>query len=334
MTAWKDTDDTELRSCYDGCVVLVRATEGQPEQALAHGLPTLQTVIDTQGPAVQAVRDCWPQVLQAALTLARHQDAHRIVSMLADRPPGHVPPYLRAHLARGRALLNAAEGRHDTVQHDLQTAIDASRSSPRCAPHPPSPAPKRSRRPRLPPPDFTGRPGMIYVMSGGDPGRDAFEQLRAIAREVGKSVDRLSGELDFDQIANRIAIGGERLKELAEFAGQRLTDQFQDPDARSSAPAGEPRAGTGQRRLLRVGPHPLDTPTEEQGLVLSALESGRWSVQPGTNELISAGDGPSPSERDGVVSELRARDWIAASGAVTIGGRAALERWGQSSPPG
>jgi len=106
-------------------VVLVRATEGQPEQALAHGLPTLQTAIDTQGPAVEAVRDCWPHVLQAALALARHQDAHRIVSLLADRPPGHVPPYLRAHLARGRALLNAAEGRPDTVQADLQTAIDA-----------------------------------------------------------------------------------------------------------------------------------------------------------------------------------------------------------------
>ena len=106
-------------------VVLVRATEGQPEQALAHGLPTLQTVIDTQGPAVEAVRDCWPQVLQAALALARHQDARQIIGLLADRPPGHVPPSLRAHLARGRALLNAAEGRPDTVQADLQTAIDA-----------------------------------------------------------------------------------------------------------------------------------------------------------------------------------------------------------------
>ena len=125
LAAWKDTDDTELRGCYDGCVVLVHTANGDPEQALAHGLPTLQSVIDTQGAAAEGVRDCWPDTLHAALAIGRHQDAHQILNLLADRPPGHVPPHLRAHLARGCALLNIAEGRHDTVQHDLQTAIDA-----------------------------------------------------------------------------------------------------------------------------------------------------------------------------------------------------------------
>jgi len=125
MTAWKDTDDTELRTCYDGCVVIVRTAEGELGQALAHGLPTLQSAIDALGASTDAVRDCWPHALQAALTLARHDDAHQILGLLADRPPGHVSPYLRAHLARGRALVNTAEGRHDNVHTDLQTAIDA-----------------------------------------------------------------------------------------------------------------------------------------------------------------------------------------------------------------
>lgn len=125
LAAWKDTDDIELRTSYEACVAIVRAAEGNPDQALAHGLPALQTAIDTLGAAVDAVRDCWPHTLHAALTLARHDDAHQLLGLLADRPPGHVPPYLRAHLARGRALLNAAENRHDTVQADLQTAIDA-----------------------------------------------------------------------------------------------------------------------------------------------------------------------------------------------------------------
>ena len=168
-------------------------------------------------------------------------------------------------------------------------------------------------------------------MSEGDPDREGFEKLLALAREVGQSLERVAGQLDLDEIADRIGMGGERIKELAEFTGQWLNDQLQKPDARSSARAG-------QRALERVmagraGPHPLDLPTEEQALVLSALDSGRWKVEPGTDELISAGEGPNPSERVGVVSELRARDWIAASGEVTVLGRAALERWQESSRP-
>ena len=124
LAAWKASDDTEVRSVYDGCMVLIRAAEGMPEETLAHGLPTLQSAVDSLGAAAEGVRDCWPDALHAALTLARHDDARQILGLLADRPPGHVPPYLRAHLARGRALLNAAEGANDTVQADLQTAID------------------------------------------------------------------------------------------------------------------------------------------------------------------------------------------------------------------
>ena len=128
-------------------------------------------------------------------------------------------------------------------------------------------------------------------------------------------------------------MGGERMKELAEFAGRWLNDQVLAPDARSSARAAQadPDGGDSDPRL--GGPHPLDVPTEEQGLALSALESGRWQVEPGTNELISDGEGPSPSERIGLVSELRARDWIAADGKVTLLGRDALRRWRDSTNP-
>ena len=93
------------------------------------------------------------------------------------------------------------------------------------------------------------------------------------------------------------------------------------------------RALGDDRRLRREGPHPLDVPTEEQGLALSALDSGRWKVDPGTVELIPVGDGPTPGQPVGLVGELRARDWIAPSGEVTLVGRDALTRWlGQSKP--
>jgi hypothetical protein len=168
-------------------------------------------------------------------------------------------------------------------------------------------------------------------VSEEDPGPEGFDKLLAFAREVGQSLERVAGRLDLDEIADRIGTGGERIKDVASFAGQWLNDQFPEPGARSSAGGGG--LGAGERRLPPAGPHPLDVPTEEQALVLGALDSGRWEVGPGTDELISGGEGPSPGERAGVVSELRARDWIAASGELTVLGRAALERWGESSRP-
>jgi hypothetical protein len=162
-------------------------------------------------------------------------------------------------------------------------------------------------------------------MSEGDRGRDAFDKLLAIARELGQSIERAAEQLDLNDIADRLESGGGKLREFAEFAGQRISEQ--------SAPGAEPHAGADEDVLPRPGPHPLDMPTEEQALVLSALDSGRWQVKPGTDELVSAGEGPSPSERIGLVSELRARDWIAASGEVTAVGRAALERWGARPRP-
>ncbi len=64
------------------------------------------------------------------------------------------------------------------------------------------------------------------------------------------------------------------------------------------------------------------------GRPLTAADARR-----GTNELISDGEVPSPSERVGLVSELRARDWIAAGGEVTLLGRDALRRWRDSTNP-
>jgi len=139
--------------------------------------------------------------------------------------------------------------------------------------------------------------------------------------------------MDRDEIADRIGTGGERVRELAEFAGQWLKAQVGEPGAGGSETADEGDPGTAGRRLRLAGPHPRDLPTEEQGLALSALDSGRWKVDSGTNELISDGEGPNPSQGGGLVDELRARDWITAAGEVTLVGRAALRRWENGPAP-
>jgi len=165
-------------------------------------------------------------------------------------------------------------------------------------------------------------------VSDGEGGNESFEdRLRALAREVGRSVERIAGPLDRDELADRIGTGGERVRELADFAGRWLKAQSQDPDARSSAEADEGAPDSGRPRLRHAGPHPRDVPTEEQGLALSALDSGRWKVDPGSNVLIADGEGPDPSQRIDLVGELRARDWINADGEVTLVGRSALKRW-------
>ena len=101
-----------------------------------------------------------------------------------------------------------------------------------------------------------------------------------------------------------------------------------------------PTPGRGRRRASRAsrryavddvpggaGPDPLDVPTDDQGRALAALDSGRWTVEPGTSALSSSGDGPGPSDALGLVRELRVRDWIDADGEVTLTGHAALQRW-------
>ena len=160
------------------------------------------------------------------------------------------------------------------------------------------------------------------------PDDDSFEErLRAIAEEIGQSLERAVEQLDLDEIADRMGISGERVREFADLAGQWLSDQIGSPGPDWSPRRAPEDHVSGEGSVRASGPHPLDVPNDQQGLALSALDSGRWKVDPGTDELIPVGDGPSPSQPVGLVSELRARDWIAPNGEVTMVGRDALKRW-------
>jgi hypothetical protein len=168
-----------------------------------------------------------------------------------------------------------------------------------------------------------------------DAGRPGFEEtLRAIADEVTRAVERVS-EIDLDAIARSTGADGEALKQWIDGAGQWLREQMEHLDI-TPFPAGEPGAApagggpaatAGDDLLHGAAPHPLDLPTTEQGLALAALESGRWTLEPGTSALAARGDGPGPSDALGLVRELRVRDWIGADGRLTVVGRHALGRW-------
>jgi hypothetical protein len=172
---------------------------------------------------------------------------------------------------------------------------------------------------------------------------DRFEDwVRAVADEVSRSVQRMS-EFDVEELSQRYGVDADRARAFADAAGRWLNDRFSagDPlfgriepsdDEDRGRPLGadlnvEARPEAGQTQpLAGPGPHPLDLPTDQQGISLSALDSGRWSVRPGSNQLTGTGTGAEPS-RSEVVGELRARDWITADGTLTLVGRHALGRW-------
>jgi hypothetical protein len=172
---------------------------------------------------------------------------------------------------------------------------------------------------------------MIACMSDEDRPKSFEETLRAIADEVTRGIERVQrGELE--DVAREFGVDADRAKRFMDDAGGWLraqTDSF-------NAPAGESRPGRSESRPAETpwttfpsgaGPDPLDVPTDDQGRALAALDSGRWTIEPGTSALSASGEGPGPSDALGLVRELRVRDWIDGEGEVTLTGHAALQRW-------
>ncbi len=166
---------------------------------------------------------------------------------------------------------------------------------------------------------------------------ESFDEMIArLMQEFGKSVERLSN-FDIQSFASSIGLDPEMAKQWVEEANAWVRSQtepfaqqhddepaYQDPPAPRDRHEAKP---SGHDPLRGAGPHPLDMPTDEQGLALAALVSGRWTVEPGTEALAARGEGPGPTDSLGLVRELRARDWMATDGSVTDVGRHALQRW-------
>lgn len=176
---------------------------------------------------------------------------------------------------------------------------------------------------------------------------DSFEdRMRAIADQISRSMQRMA-DVDLEQLAEGYGVDVDRARTVANAAGQWLSDhlssgeplfgegQAHDQNTSAQGPSSNleeqvaQRTGPGQRSA-NPGPHPLDLATGRQGLALSALDSLRWTLRPGSNQLAGTGEGPPPPEAPGasdLVSDLRARDWITADGTLTLVGRHALARW-------
>lgn len=167
-------------------------------------------------------------------------------------------------------------------------------------------------------------------MSNDDP-RDFQEMLRALAKEVTDSIERLS-EVDVDGLARKAGLDPDQARGWVDQASQWLQDMaheapgFGEASSAFSSSSDDPVAADTGRSP--TDPHPLDTPTPAQGAALAALDSGRWTITPDTGVLTVVDDeGPGPGDPAGLVRDLRVRDWLRADGTISLTGSDALRRW-------
>ena len=166
--------------------------------------------------------------------------------------------------------------------------------------------------------------------SEDDPTPESFEEtVRSIVRELSRSIERVA-HTDFDEVAEAVGVDLDRVKEFAQGAVEWLRAHAEGLGEDGPLWGGAPRgaaAAPDDDPPANAGPHPLDLPTAEQGVALAAMDSGRWTVEPGTGALATDGEEGESADGPGQVDELRARDWITAEGEITPAGRHALRRW-------
>lgn len=178
-------------------------------------------------------------------------------------------------------------------------------------------------------------------MSDDDRPKSFEETLRSIAAEVTKSAERLSqSDLgDLEKLARAGGLDPERARGMADEAGQWLRRQFvagEGPAEPQGTPAPmasnfEPADVTSAPMGEGV-PSPVDLPTAEQGQALAALDSGRWTVEPGEVALATqTGLGTQPRNAHALGLALHVRDWVDQDGRLTSAGGHALERWLEES---
>ncbi len=124
IAAWRDSGNDEVRAAHTAAEISVLLVEGRAEDALKQGSQMLADVISVLGVSADAVRQAWPDTLQAAIHSGRFEQAHLILGFLAGRPLSDMPPYLAAQFLRGRALTAAAEDQHHAVESDFRASID------------------------------------------------------------------------------------------------------------------------------------------------------------------------------------------------------------------
>jgi hypothetical protein len=124
IAVWERNDDAELRGSHAALTGSVALIEGRAEEALAILADLVRDMMATSGHSGDTTRQAFPDAIDAAVELGRFDTLADLVAQLGDQPPGYVAPFLRAQLARAKALLAAGTGEHESVEGELTVAIE------------------------------------------------------------------------------------------------------------------------------------------------------------------------------------------------------------------
>ncbi|HET6869004.1 MAG TPA: hypothetical protein VFH80_24040, partial [Solirubrobacteraceae bacterium] len=128
IAAWRTSQNNQLRWLYAACHAKVSVAAGEFADALDIVGREVEEIVEAEGPSSIAIRIGFPAAIDAALALGRLDDVDHLLSVLAQRPAGHVPPYVRAQLARGRGLLASARDDRAAAESQFGAAIQGFRS--------------------------------------------------------------------------------------------------------------------------------------------------------------------------------------------------------------
>ena len=121
----RESEDTELRGMGHASTITLALAEGRLEDVLELGSALLREAISSGDASGEAVRQVWPDTLDAAFALGRLDVAEEMIELLSSQPRGAPPPFLRAELLHARGRLAAARGNHETAERFLRGAVEA-----------------------------------------------------------------------------------------------------------------------------------------------------------------------------------------------------------------
>ena len=121
---WTASDDPQDRATFAAAQSEVAMGEGDFRLALEASLRAFdECFAGGLEVAHEAIRAAFPNAIDAALALGDLDEAERLVEMIATRPPGEIPPFLRGQISRAQALLENARGsRDDSFEQRLLAA--------------------------------------------------------------------------------------------------------------------------------------------------------------------------------------------------------------------
>lgn len=122
---WAASSDRQDRVSMGIAESTVALAKGRRDAATDKAAGAAHEALQAFGMLCEGFRLAWPLAMEAALSAGRLTEAAELLELVANAPKGHVPPYLRAQLARYRALLNAAQGEPGDVEANLREAVDA-----------------------------------------------------------------------------------------------------------------------------------------------------------------------------------------------------------------